>query len=83
MLDHLANRSTPKYKTAIAQIEANAKTILQATVEHTFIDYVNAWEVATALDGFIFDNIDTDLYERRNQLCGSEEGRGFEEWKQI
>ena len=30
-----------------------------------------------------FDHVDTDLYERRNQLCGAEEGNRFEAWRQI
>jgi hypothetical protein len=83
MLDHLANRSTPTYKSVIAQIEAHTNPILQANLENAYIDNVNAWEVATALDGFIFDHVDTDLYERRSQLCGSEDGNGFEAWRQI
>ena len=63
-LDNLTNRSTPKYKNAIARSEANTNQISQANLENTFIDNVNAWEVATALVGFIFDHVDTDLYER-------------------
>ena len=35
-------------------------------------------EMAAAFDGFIFDQVDTDLYERRNQLCRSEKKNGFE-----
>ena len=82
MLDHLANRSTPKYKAVIAQIEASANPMLQAHLETAFIDNVRAWEVATALDGFI-DHVDTNSYERRSQLCGSEEGNGFEASRQM
>ena len=39
--------------------------------------------MATALDAFVFDHVDTELYERQNQLCGSEEGNGFEAWGLI
>ena len=52
-------------------------------MENTYIDNANAGEVATALDGFMLDHVDTDLYDRRNQLCGSEEGNGFEAWRQF
>ena len=57
---------------------ANTDQILQANLENGFTDNVKAWEVTTALDGLTVDRVDTDLYEWRNQLCGSEEGNGFE-----
>ena len=82
MLDHLVKRSTPKYKTVIAQIEANANPILQANFEHMFIDNVNAWEVATALDGFSLTMLtpmcmsgETSSVDRRRATASKNGGR--------
>ena len=47
------------------------------------VDGMNAWEVSEELEVFIFDFLDQNMYERRNQFTNGEAGNGFEAWRQM
>ena len=83
MCDHLCNRSTARYKSLLLNIENAKGEITKERLMATSVDGVNAWEVAVAMDGFIFDWVNIDLYNRREDLTSGEEGNGFEAWRRI
>ena len=81
--DHLCNRSTRRYESLLVNIEKSSGTIFKTTLMNTTVDGVNAWEVAEELEGFIFDSVNQDLYDRRNQFTNDEPGNGFEAWRAM
>ena len=83
MCDHLCNRSTRRYESLLSNIEKTANPISKNYLMNTTVDGVNAWEVAEELEGFLFDFVCSELYDRRNQLTNFEAGNGFEAWRQI
>ena len=81
--DHLCNRSTRRYESLLDNIEKSKVEIVKESLHKSTVDGVNAWEVAEELEGFIFDFVNQDLYERRGQFTNYEAGNGFEAWRQI
>ena len=81
--DHLCNRSTRRYESLLDNIEKSKTEIVKESLHKSTVDGVNAWEVAEELEGFIFDFVNQDLYERRGQFTNFEAGNGFEAWRQI
>ena len=69
----MTNRSSTRYRAILKLIEQSPEPIKQQYLEETFIDGVCAWDVAQTMEGFIFDHVDSDMYERRAQLCGEEQ----------
>ena len=83
MNDHLCNRSSRRYESLLVNIEKTEDSISKVKLMNTTVDGVNAWEVAEELEGFVFDFVCPDLYDRRNQLTNFEAGNGFEAWRQL
>ena len=83
MRDHLCNRSTRRYESLLHNIEMSQGEILKDSLLQSTVDGVNSWEVAEELEGFIFDFVNSDLYDRRQQFTNGEAGNGFEAWRQL
>ena len=81
MADHLSNRSSTRYRSILSRIEECKEPITKANIENTLIGSMNAWDISQAIEGFIFDHVSVELYERRAQLCNQEESNGFEAWR--
>ena len=81
--DHLCNRSTRRYESLLRNIEKSPDEISKSSLLVSTVDGVNSWEIAEELEGFLFDFVNTNLYDRRTQFTNNEAGNGFEAWRQI
>lgn len=78
MRDHLCNISTRRYESLLQNIEKSQDEILKSSLLQSTADGVNKWKVAEELEGFNFDYVNSNLYERCGQFTNNEQGNGFE-----
>ena len=64
-------------------VEEQAPRIKRQQLETLDCMRFNAWELAVTLENYVVLWLSDRLYSKRKNLCGGEEGNGFELWRKL
>ena len=82
MVDHFC-RSTQRYRQLLEYVETTLAPLRREFLLGTNVDGINAWDISTMVEAFLVDWFPRNMYNRRKQLSGGEQGNGLEMWRRL
>lgn len=81
-VDHIASNCN-MWNQILQYVEEQAPRIKRQQIETLDCMGFNAWEIAVTLGNYLVLWLSNTLYRKRKNLCGGEEGNGFELWRRL